>query len=56
MQGSSTKPPHYEEEPEDKNDEQDVPHPSTSLTLGHVVHAPKRASEDTRRFGESVIL
>ena len=51
-----SEPPHYDEKPKDKNNEDDVPQPSTPLTLSHIIHAPKRASKNTRRFRKCVVL
>jgi hypothetical protein len=51
-----SEPPHYDKKPKDEDKEDDVPQPSTSLTLSHIVHAPKRASENTRRFRKCVVL
>ena len=51
-----SEPPHYDKKPEDEDDEDHVPQPSTPLTLSHIIHAPKRASENTRRFRKCVIL
>jgi len=41
--------------PKDEDEEDDVPQPSTPLTPGHIVHAPKRARENARRFRKRVV-
>jgi len=51
-----SEPPHYDKKPKDEDNEDDVPQPSTPLTLGHIIHAPKRASENARRFRKCVVL
>ena len=51
-----SEPPHDDKKPKDEDEEDDVPQPSTPLTLGHIVHAPKRATEDARRFRKRVVL
>jgi len=51
-----SEPPHYDKKPKDEDNEDDVPQPSTPLTLSHIIHAPKRASENARRFRKCVVL
>jgi hypothetical protein len=41
-----SEPPDDDEEPKDEDEEDNVPKPATPLTCGHIVHAPKRASEN----------
>jgi hypothetical protein len=54
--GLPSEPPHKGKKPKYEDDKDDVPQPSTSLTFSHVVHSPKRASENTRRFRKRVVL
>ena len=51
-----SEPPHDDKEPKDKDEEDDVPQPSTPLTCGHIVHAPKRARENAGRLRKRVVL
>lgn len=51
-----SEPPYYDKKPKDEDDEHDVPQPSTPLTLSHIIHAPKRASENARRLRKCVVL
>jgi hypothetical protein len=51
-----SEPPHYDKKPKDEDNEDDVPQPPTPLTLSHIIHAPKRASEYARRFRKCVVL
>lgn len=50
-----SEPPHYDKKPKDEDNEDDVPQPPTPLTLSHIIHAPKRASEYARRFRKCVV-
>lgn len=43
---SSPKPPYNDKEPKDEDQEDDVPQPSTTLPLGHVVHSAEGSCED----------
>jgi hypothetical protein len=51
-----SEPPHYDKKPKDEDNEDDVPQPSTPLTLSHIIHASKRTSENARRFRKCVVL
>ena len=51
-----SEPPHDDKEPKDKDEEDNVPQPSTPLTPSHIVHAPKRARENARRLRKRVVL
>lgn len=50
-----SEPPHHNKKPKDEDNEDDIPQPSTALTLSHIIHAPKRASENARRFRKCVV-
>jgi hypothetical protein len=51
-----SEPPHDDKKPKDEDEKDDIPQPSTPLTLSHIVHAPKRARENARRFRKRVVL
>lgn len=53
---SSPQPPHDDEDPDAEQEEAHEPAPIASLSLGHVVHPPERATQEVRRGCKGVIL
>jgi hypothetical protein len=53
---SPSEPPYNDEEPEDNNEEYDVPQPSAPLSCGHVVHSSERSAQNAARLGKGVVL
>lgn len=52
---SSSKPPYNDKEPENEYEENDVPQPTTPLSLCHVVHPSKCPRKDTRRLRKRIV-
>jgi len=52
---SSSKPPDYDEEPENNDEEYDVPQPTTALSSSHVVHPSEGARKNARGLRKHIV-